>query len=72
VATTPLSHSLAGDLRVVLGQLVRRLRSVHGFSLSQAAVLGRLDREGTMSIGDLAACVRSRWRRPLPTSNWTA
>jgi DNA-binding MarR family transcriptional regulator len=60
VATTPLSHSLAGDLRVVLGQLVRRLRSVHGFSLSQAAVLGRLDREGTMSIGDLAAAERVR------------
>jgi len=39
----------------VLGQLVRRLRAQHRFSLSQAAVLGRLDREGTTSIGDLAA-----------------
>lgn len=47
--------SLSSELRIVLGQLVRRLRSQHRFSLSQAAVLGRLDREGTTSIGDLAA-----------------
>jgi DNA-binding MarR family transcriptional regulator len=60
VPTTRLTPSLAGDLRVVLGQLVRRLRSVHGFSLSQAAVLGRLDREDTMSIGELAAAERVR------------
>jgi DNA-binding MarR family transcriptional regulator len=39
---------------------MRRLRSMHGFSLSQAAVLGRLDREGTMSIGDIAAAERVR------------
>jgi DNA-binding MarR family transcriptional regulator len=52
--------ALAGDLRVVLGQLIRRLRAEHRFSLSQGAVLGRLDREGTASIGDLALAERVR------------
>jgi DNA-binding MarR family transcriptional regulator len=45
---------------MVLGQLMRRLRTEHRFSLSQGAVLGRLDREGTMSIGDLALAERVR------------
>jgi DNA-binding MarR family transcriptional regulator len=39
---------------------MRRLRAEHRFSLSQGAVLGRLDREGTKSIGDLAALERVR------------
>jgi DNA-binding MarR family transcriptional regulator len=51
---------LASELRMVLGHLVRRLRAEHRFSLSQAAVLGRLDREGTKSIGDLAVAERVR------------
>jgi len=51
---------LASDLRIVLGQLMRRLRVEHRFSLSQGAVLGRLDREGTRSIGDLAIAERVR------------
>lgn len=51
---------LASELRVVLGQLVRRLRAEHRFSLSQGTVLSRLDREGTNSIGDLAAAERVR------------
>jgi DNA-binding MarR family transcriptional regulator len=51
---------LASELRVVLGHLVRRLRAERSFSLSQAAVLGRLDREGTQSIGDLAVAERVR------------
>jgi DNA-binding MarR family transcriptional regulator len=54
------STVLAGELRVVLGQLMRRLRAEHGFSLSQGAVLGRLDREGSQSISDLAAAERVR------------
>jgi DNA-binding MarR family transcriptional regulator len=45
---------------MVLGHLVRRLRAERRFSLSQAAVLGRLDREGTQSIGDLAVAERVR------------
>jgi DNA-binding MarR family transcriptional regulator len=51
---------LASDLRVVLGQLIRRLRSEHRFSISHGAVLGRLDREGAQSVSDLAAAERVR------------
>jgi DNA-binding MarR family transcriptional regulator len=51
---------LASELRVVVGQLVRRLRTVYRFSLSQASVLGRLDRSGPMGISDLAAAERVR------------
>jgi DNA-binding MarR family transcriptional regulator len=51
---------VASDLRVVLGQLIRRLRAEHRFSLSQGAVLGRLDREGAQSGSDLAASERVR------------
>jgi DNA-binding MarR family transcriptional regulator len=51
---------LASDLRVVLGQLIRRLRSEHRFSLSQGSVLGRLDREGAQSVSDLAFAERVR------------
>lgn len=51
---------LASELRLVLGQLMRRLRAEHRFSISQGAVLGRLDREGTKSIGDLAVAERVR------------
>lgn len=51
---------LAGELRVVLGRLMRRLRAEHGFSLAQGAVLGRLDREGPQSVSDLAGRERMR------------
>lgn len=51
---------LAGELRVVLGRLMRRLRAEHGFSLAQGAVIGRLDREGAQSVSDLAAKERMR------------
>jgi DNA-binding MarR family transcriptional regulator len=51
---------LASDLRVVLGQLMRRLRAEHRFSLSHGAVLGRLDREGPQGVSDLAAAERVR------------
>jgi DNA-binding MarR family transcriptional regulator len=51
---------LAADLRVVLGQLIRRLRTENLFPLNQAAVLGRLDRCGTQSVSDLAAAERVR------------
>jgi DNA-binding MarR family transcriptional regulator len=46
---------LATDLRVVIGRLIRRLRAEHRFPLTQAAVLGRLDRDGSLCIGELAA-----------------
>lgn len=42
----------------MLGQLVRRLRAENRFPLSHATVLGRLDREGTQSVSDLAASER--------------
>jgi len=51
---------VASELRVVIGQLVRRLRAEHGFSLAQGAVLGRLDREGARSTSDLASAERVR------------
>jgi DNA-binding MarR family transcriptional regulator len=49
------AERLPTELRIVLGRLMRRLRGVHRFPLTQAAVLGRLDREGEQSIGALAA-----------------
>jgi len=48
------SARVASELRGVLGQLTRRLRSEHRFSLSHGAVLGRLDREGPRSVSELA------------------
>jgi DNA-binding MarR family transcriptional regulator len=54
------SGPLASELRVVLGHLVRRLRSEHRFSLSQGSVLGRLDREGPQSTSKLASAERVR------------
>jgi DNA-binding MarR family transcriptional regulator len=60
---------LASDLRVVLGQLMRRLRSEHRFSLSHGAVLGRLDREGAGSVSDLAAAERVRPQSMAQTVN---
>jgi DNA-binding MarR family transcriptional regulator len=60
MATKAQAAPLASDLRVVLGQLIRRLRSEHRFSLSQGSVLGRLDREGAQSVSDLAVAERVR------------
>ncbi|HEV3053169.1 MAG TPA: MarR family transcriptional regulator [Solirubrobacteraceae bacterium] len=54
------SAALASDLRLVLGQLMRRLRAEHSFSLSQGAVLGRLDREGPLGTVELASAERVR------------
>lgn len=51
---------LATELRVVLGRVVRRMRAEHTFPLSQASVLGRLDREGGQSVSDLAGAEHMR------------
>lgn len=51
---------LASELRIVLGQLIRRLRTQLRFPLAQATVLGRLDRHGPMGVSDLAAAERVR------------
>jgi DNA-binding MarR family transcriptional regulator len=58
--TTVDRSLLASELRVVLGQLMRRLRAEHRFSISHGAVLGRLDREGPQSTVDLATAERVR------------
>jgi len=44
----------------VLGQLIRRLRAEHTFSISQGVVLARLDREGPQTTSALAAAERVR------------
>lgn len=54
------SVRVASELRLVLGQLVRRLRAEHRFPITQGTVLGRLDREGAQSVSDLAAKERVR------------
>jgi DNA-binding MarR family transcriptional regulator len=54
------SARVASELRLVLGQLVRRLRAEHRFPITQGTVLGRLDREGAQSVSDLAAKERVR------------
>jgi DNA-binding MarR family transcriptional regulator len=51
---------MASELRVVLGQLVRRLRAENSFPLSHGSVLGRLDRQGAQSVSDLAQAERVR------------
>jgi DNA-binding MarR family transcriptional regulator len=60
---------VASELRVVLGQLVRRLRAEHRFPLSHGAVLGRLDREGPQGVSDLAAAERLRPQSMAQTVN---
>ena len=56
----PTSTRTASELRIVLGQLVRRLRAEHSFPISQATVLARLDREGPQTTSALAAAERVR------------
>src|SRR5437588_13130242 len=51
---------VASALRVVLGQLMRRLRAEHRFPITHGAVLGRLDRDGAQSVSDLAVAERVR------------
>jgi DNA-binding MarR family transcriptional regulator len=51
---------LSSELRVVLGQLMRRLRAEHRFPLTHGAVLGRLDRQGALSTVELASAERVR------------
>lgn len=50
----------AGELRLVLGQLVRRMRAEYSFPVAQASVLSRLDREGPQTTSALAAAERVR------------
>jgi DNA-binding MarR family transcriptional regulator len=50
----------ASELRLVLGQLVRRLRAEYSFPVAQASVLSRLDLEGAQTTSGLAAAERVR------------
>ncbi len=50
----------AGELRLVLGHLLRRLRAEYSFPVAQASVLSRLDREGAQTTSALAAAERVR------------
>jgi DNA-binding MarR family transcriptional regulator len=52
--------SIANELRVVLGQLVRRLRNENALPPSHIAVLSRLDRAGAQTTSGLAAAERMR------------
>jgi DNA-binding MarR family transcriptional regulator len=52
--------NVASELRIVLGQLVRRLRREYSFPIAQASVLSRLDREGAQTTSELAAAERMR------------
>lgn len=58
----PDPSAIAGELRLVLGHLVRRLRAErrHELSLPQATVLGRLDRDGATTVSALAQQERVR------------
>ncbi len=58
--TPPDTALLASELRVVLGQLLRRVRVENRFSLSHGTVLGRLDREGPRTVSELATAERIR------------
>ncbi|ROS76590.1 MarR family winged helix-turn-helix transcriptional regulator [Cellulomonas sp. PhB143] len=53
----PDDHAVASDLRVVLGLLTRRLRAqstVPDLTRSQASVLRRIEREGSLTTSELA------------------
>jgi len=50
----------ASELRLVLGQLVRRLRAEYSFPVAQASVLSRLDREGPQTASALATAEHVR------------
>jgi DNA-binding MarR family transcriptional regulator len=52
--------STASELRIVLGQLVRRLRTEYSFPIAQASVLSRLDRDGAQTTSALAVAERIR------------
>src|ERR1700750_353351 len=55
----------ASELRLVLGQLIRRLRAEYSFPVAQASVLSRLDREGAQTASALAAAERGG-RQSMP------
>ena len=57
---TRAASTSASELRVVLGQLTRRLRAENTIPLSHGMVLARLEREGPRTTSSLAAAERVR------------
>jgi DNA-binding MarR family transcriptional regulator len=57
---SPQVVTAAHELRIVLGQLVRRLRAEYALPVAHASVLSRLDREGAHTASALAAAERVR------------
>ncbi|HEY3766709.1 MAG TPA: MarR family transcriptional regulator, partial [Gaiellales bacterium] len=54
-------ENIAGDLRDVIGRLIRRLRAERrDLTLAQVTVLGRLDRHGPSGISSMAAAEHVR------------
>src|SRR5262245_47057914 len=51
---------MAHDLRIVIGHLIRRMRMGYAISLSQGAVLGRLEQEGPTTASALAVAEQMR------------
>ena len=58
--TTVERTRTASELRIVLGQLVRRLRAENTLPLQHLTVLSRLEREGPQTTSELAAAERVR------------
>ena len=58
--TAPNPAHTASELRAVLGALVRRMRAENRLPLPQVQALGRLYRDGSQSVSDLAAGERIR------------
>ena len=58
--SSPTATRAAGELRLALGRLVRRVRAESSVPLGQLAVLGVLDREGPRTTSDLAAAQQVR------------
>ncbi|HEY2543830.1 MAG TPA: MarR family transcriptional regulator [Gaiellaceae bacterium] len=55
-----MPQNVAPELRAVIGQLIRRLRTENARPTSQLAVLGRLDRGGPQTTSGLAAAEHMR------------
>jgi len=60
MSDSPDAIRAAGELRAVLGQLMRRLRSENTRPQSQLSVLSRLDRGGPQTTSGLAAAEHMR------------
>ncbi|HEY2073658.1 MAG TPA: MarR family transcriptional regulator [Gaiellaceae bacterium] len=55
-----MPQNVAPELRAVIGQLIRRLRTENARPTSQLSVLGRLDRGGPHTTSGLAAAEHMR------------